>query len=561
MIRRALLAVLATLAVCAPAQASVGPTEPGSVVDSNSAGQGEAYRTTASESGPVDRLSVYLDGASTATRAEVGLYSDTGSDAGTRLGACVIAEPIADAWNRCSLASAASVTSGTRYWLSILQPTGTPGVLKYRTSTGSGAAYWSSQSSLAALPESWSSGTGWGAQTLSAYADLATVVDPDPTPTPTPTPTPGPTPDPSLPPLGQPSCVSASASASSSDEIRAALSAGQNVCVTGIVGDIDLSNLTLGAVRTLGTSGAGSIGAVRIGDSANLTIQARFRSIKITLSNHITIQQSRIGGTPANRILDTLIFVAEPSDDVTIRDNDIGWTTSDNAGDTGFGIRVYNDSDNLTIQRNYIHHLGSDGMQVSIEGDNALIDRNEVAYAARPPNGDEHSDDLQMAGQGPNNRVTNNYFHHCGWWTETGPQTGCNALAIHAGSTGAFLYENNYQGDALGIPNLGDLGTGGCVRSNMTFRNNTWFRNGTQFSSGEDVSYAFCGGSNNLFERNLTIDNFGNKYGFAASGTTARSNLDGAGYTLDPVTRDCTSAACNPADGPIGYRKPPGVHW
>ena len=214
------------------------------------------------------------------------------------------------------------------------------------------------------------------------------------------------------------------------------------------------------------------------------------------------------------------------------------------------------------MQRNYIHHIGADAMQISIDGANALIDRNEVAYAARPATGsDEHSDNLQMAGQGPNNVVSNNYFHHCGWWTEVGPTTGCNGEAIHAGSSGAFLYENNYDGDALGFPYFGDLGTGGCTRSDMTVRRNTFYNNATQFNGNPDVRWGLCAGSRNFFERNLVIATLGNPYGFAASGTTARDNLTGT-YALDPATRDCTSAACNPAgQAPIGYRKPTGVHW
>jgi hypothetical protein len=196
-------------------------------------------------------------------------------------------------------------------------------------------------------------------------------------------------------------------------------------------------------VRQVGTSPAGSIGAIHLNDGSRITLQARFRSIVITNSNLITIEQSQIGGTPANRTLDQLIFIPERSDDVTIRDNDIGWTTADNSGNTGYGIRAYNDSARLRIERNYIHHIGGDAMQLGMDGVDTLVDRNEIAC------------------------VTNNYFHHCGWVIETGPQTGCNAGAIHAGSNGTLLYENNLQRDALGFMQIGDLGTGGCNRSGL----------------------------------------------------------------------------------------------
>jgi hypothetical protein len=52
--------------------------------------------------------------------------------------------------------------------------------------------------------------------------------------------------------------------------------------------------------------------------------------------------------------------------------------------------------------------------------------------------------------------------------------------------------------------------------------------------------------------------------GFANNGSAASrgSNLVGQ---LSRVTLDgeanCTSSNCNPASGPIGYRKPSGVHW
>ena len=45
-------------------------------------------------------------------------------------------------------------------------------------------------------------------------------------------------------------------------------------------------------------------------------------------STTCAIEQSRIGGTSTNRTLDQLIFVPNKSDDLTIRDNDIGWTTA-----------------------------------------------------------------------------------------------------------------------------------------------------------------------------------------------------------------------------------------
>ena len=365
-----------------------------------------------------------------------------------------------------------------------------------------------------------------------------------------------------LPPLGRPSCVAGATPVRSAGQARWELDAGRNVCVIAALGDVDLDGLTGTAMRYVGTSGGGSMGEVHITGASALTLRARFRSAIIDGSNNITIEQSRIGGEPDARVLDQLIFVRSASDNITIRDSDIGWTTSDRSGNTGFGIRVYNDSDNLTIQRNYIHHIGADAMQISITGENALIDRNEVAYAARPANGsNEHSDDLQMVSQGPNNRVTNNWFHHCGWWSEHGPRTGCNGSAIHAGRSSSFLYENNLEQHALGIHYVGDLGTGGCRRSNTIYRRNTFHDMATQFGGRTpDLAWGLCAGSGNVLERNVVVNRLGNRNGFSASGTTARDNLVG-NYALD-ANGNCTAAACNPlGEEPIGYRRPAGVHW
>jgi Right handed beta helix region len=349
--------------------------------------------------------------------------------------------------------------------------------------------------------------------------------------------------------------------ATTAAQVRSGVQGGEDVCVTAAVGNVNLDGLTSSTVRHVGTSPTGSMGAIHMDHSSRITLRARFRSIKFEGSDFITIEQSIIGGTSSNRVSDVLIFIPQRSDDVTIRDNDIGWTTADNSGNTGFGIRAYNDSARLRIERNYIHHIAADAIQLGMRGPDTVVDRNEVAYAARPVTSNEHSDDLQITGNGPNMRVTNNYFHHCGWFTAIGPTTGCNSMAIHAGTSNALLFENNMEAYALGLPFIGDLGTGGCVRSNATFRRNTWFNNGTQFTGGPDLVYAHCGGSNNLWERNLVNATFFNTYGFPASGTTARDNLVGA-YTIDPATGNCTAAACNPSgQEPIGYRKPSGVHW
>jgi len=354
--------------------------------------------------------------------------------------------------------------------------------------------------------------------------------------------------------------VSGATTATTAAQVRSAVQAGNNVCVTAAVGDVNLNSLTSSKVRIVGTTGGGSMGAVALSGSSRITLRARFRSTEIADSNLITIEQSRLGGTESNRTLDNLIHVSSKSDDVVIRDNDIGWTDADNSGNTGYGIRAFH-GDRMRIERNSFHNIGADAMQLGMDAD-LVIDRNEVAYTARPADSDEHSDDLQLISNGPNTRITNNYFHHCGWWSPTGPTTGCNSEALHAGTTASLLFENNVEMHALGLPFVGDLGTGGTSRSNSTWRNNTWWDNGTQFGDKPDVQFGLKSGSNNIWERNLVVSqmNFSSGAGFAQSGTSAADNLVGT-YAMS-ADGQCTASACTTSAGlPIGYRKPSGVHW
>jgi Right handed beta helix region/PKD domain len=163
-------ALVAVLATASAARADVGSTATGSSVDTNPAGRAQTYRVNATATGKVDRLSVYLDRSSTASRVALGLYSAQNA----QLGTCTVSAPQAGAWNRCSF-SGANVTSGATYWLAVLQPTGTSGTIQYRSTTGTGHTYGSSSSSLSALPATWSNGPDWGQQTASLYADTASV--------------------------------------------------------------------------------------------------------------------------------------------------------------------------------------------------------------------------------------------------------------------------------------------------------------------------------------------------------------------------------------------------
>jgi hypothetical protein len=193
----ALLAATAgLLSICSSASASVGSASVGTAVDGNTAGRTQDYRVSASATEDVDRLSVYLDGSSTAKSVEIGLYQSASSTrAGARLARCVVAAPVANAWNRCSI-TAVSVTKDTTYWLAILHPSGSAGTIRYRNRTGTGRTFGSSSSTLKQTPSRWSNGPDWGSHTASVYADRSGTTTPPPAPAPTPPPpSPGPAPD------------------------------------------------------------------------------------------------------------------------------------------------------------------------------------------------------------------------------------------------------------------------------------------------------------------------------------------------------------------------------
>jgi hypothetical protein len=276
-----------------------------------------------------------------------------------------------------------------------------------------------------------------------------------------------------VPPLGQPSCQPGAVTATTPAEVRSEIQAGNNVCVTSLVGDVNLDSLTSSTVRHLGTSGTGSIGQVHIAGSSRITIRARMRSVVIRDgSSLITVEQSRIGGeSHATRVYDQLIFMPDSTSDVTIQDNDIGWTLADNTGNTGYGCRCYGDHTRLKFLRNKVHDVAADGFQ-GVGGDDVLIDRNEIGPVGANPDSDEHSDNIQITGNGSNLRITNNWIHHQGYFN--GSITGnAGSTYIHGGATGSLIYENNLIEISRGRTEVCGLGTGGTSRSNITLRRNT----------------------------------------------------------------------------------------
>ena len=367
---------------------------------------------------------------------------------------------------------------------------------------------------------------------------------------------------PALPPLGQPSCQPGAVTAITPAQVRSEIQAGNNVCVTAVVGDVNLDDLTSSTVRHLGTSGIGSIGQVHISGSSRITIRARMRSVVIRGgSSLITVEQSRIGGeSHATRVYDQLIFMPDSTADVTIQDNDIGWTLADNSGNTGYGCRCYGDHTRLKFVRNKVHDVAADGFQ-GVGGDDVLIDRNEIGPVGANPDSDEHSDNIQITGNGPNLRITNNWIHHQGYFNES--ITGnAGSTYIHGGATVSLIYENNLVEIARGRTEVCGLGTGGTSRSNITLRRNTWVDGGQAFSTFPGFEWDCDSGTGNVVERNVAVDPDGGFGGSVAAATFA-DNIWGqpSAVTLDG-DGNCTSGNCNPSGAePIGFRKPTGVHW
>lgn len=364
------------------------------------------------------------------------------------------------------------------------------------------------------------------------------------------------------PPFAQPSCEPGATVATTAAQVRSTVQAAQNVCVGGNVGDVNLSSLNPPGNVFVGTSG-GSMGSVDLARSSRITLRARFRSVELRNSSLITIERSIVGGASSSRTLDNLIFIPEDSVDVTIRDSDIGWTDADDSGNTGYGLRVYGASDRLRVERNRIHHVSADAIQLSSDGTDTLIDRNEIGWVGANPGSSEHADNIQVVGNGPNLRITNNWTHHQGWYTESRQTGNSGTMYVHGGDTGAMRVENNLFADSRGRVEFGGLGTGGTSRSNLTVRRNTFRNLGTAFTGFAGLEWDIHGGANNLLERNVATDPDGGvAIPDATSGhTTVRNNVWGKNVPLDG-SGQCTSAACNPAgQEPIGFRKPAGVHW
>ncbi len=143
-------------------------------VGSVPSGQAEAFQATATASGAMQSLVVYLDSTSTASQLSVGLYADASGHPGALLSQASSTTPVAGAWNPI-LVPAATLASGTPYWIAILGTTS--GTLAFREATpGSCASEINAQTSLTSLPASWTTGTVGSNCPASVFGDSTKVV-------------------------------------------------------------------------------------------------------------------------------------------------------------------------------------------------------------------------------------------------------------------------------------------------------------------------------------------------------------------------------------------------
>src|SRR5689334_4609438 len=142
--------------------------------DGSSAGMAEAFQVTATTSGTLGSLTVYLDSSSRSRQIFIGLYANAAGHPGALLVQGTSSAPRSGTWNTVSI-SPVGVIAGTRYWIAVL---GTSGPLQFRDSVGGCSSESSAQSNLTALPARWSSGASWSTCRLSAYGSAVASSQP-----------------------------------------------------------------------------------------------------------------------------------------------------------------------------------------------------------------------------------------------------------------------------------------------------------------------------------------------------------------------------------------------
>ena len=173
-------------------------------------GAGEVYRTTAVVTGPALALRVFLDAGSRASRAILGIYTESDGDASELLGTARLDAPQAGAWNEARLDTPVPLVAGRRYWIALLNPRGSGGNLVWHDRAAAAGDYERTSQSheLTALPQVWATRVLYpdggplsaaivgrpAAAPLTGAVNAPACVKPTPTPVPTVSPTPTPVP-------------------------------------------------------------------------------------------------------------------------------------------------------------------------------------------------------------------------------------------------------------------------------------------------------------------------------------------------------------------------------
>src|SRR5439155_566133 len=165
-----LIVLLTLMPVASQAQtpsALIGDLKVEGFVDSNVVGQAQAYQVTAGTSGTVSSITFYVDASNASTQIFLGIYKNYWGHPTGLLTQGSTTQLRAGAWNTITVPPV-SVTAGTRYWMAILGVKG--GRPAFRDGT-SGVCHseGSAQTSLTALPATWTTGPIWGQCPLSAY--------------------------------------------------------------------------------------------------------------------------------------------------------------------------------------------------------------------------------------------------------------------------------------------------------------------------------------------------------------------------------------------------------
>lgn len=144
----------------------VGDNVVETVVDSNANGTAEAFSFAATASGTASTFNLYVDSTNTAANIIVGVYAGTTSTPTNLLASGLLSNPVPGTWNAIPIPPI-TITSGSRYWLAVLNPKSEPGIIKFRAKN-SGTSKGSSQTDLESVPNTWTTGSSYSA-TMSAY--------------------------------------------------------------------------------------------------------------------------------------------------------------------------------------------------------------------------------------------------------------------------------------------------------------------------------------------------------------------------------------------------------